>query len=52
MPVRQHFSAVAEWFLTGTADYRNGATSINTGQTDDEKIITFMLSLYEGRLAA
>lgn len=43
VPVRQHFSALAEWFTVGTADYRNGATSINTGNSADEKIIMFMI---------
>lgn len=43
VPVRQHFSALAEWFTVGTADYRNGATSINTANSADEKIIMFMI---------
>lgn len=43
VPVRQHFSALAEWFVVGTADYRNGATSMNTGNSADEKIIQFVI---------
>lgn len=43
VPVRQHFSALAEWFKTGTLDYLAGGTSLNTAATDDEKIIMFMM---------
>lgn len=43
VPVRQHFSALAEWFAVGSSDYRNGTTSLNTGDTTDEKVIMFML---------
>lgn len=43
VPVRQNFSATADWYKTGSVDYLNGATSINTGTTTDEKIITFMV---------
>lgn len=43
VPVRQNFTATGDWFTVGSADYRNGATSINTGATDDEKVIMFML---------
>lgn len=43
VPVRQNFYVEAAWYTTGSADYRNGATSINSGATDDEKIITFFI---------
>lgn len=43
VPVRQHFSALAEFFVVGSVDVRNGATSLNTGATDDEKTISFIL---------
>jgi hypothetical protein len=43
VPVRQNFNVNAEFFTVGSADYRNGATSINTGATDDEKVITFLI---------
>lgn len=43
VPVRQHFSALAEFFTVGSVDVRNGATSLNTGATDDEKTISFIL---------
>lgn len=43
VPVRQNFNVNAEWFTVGSADYRNGATSVNTGATDDEKVITFLI---------
>lgn len=43
VPVRQHFSALAEFFLVGSVDVRAGATSLNTGATDDEKTIQFVL---------
>jgi hypothetical protein len=43
VPVRQNFNVNAEWFTVGSSDYRNGATSINTGATDDEKVITFLI---------
>lgn len=43
IPVRQNLSVTAEFFTTGTADYRNGATSLNTGATDDEKIVMFLI---------
>lgn len=44
VPVRQNFNVVAEWFLTGTADARAGSSaSINTGSSDDEKVIMFLI---------
>jgi hypothetical protein len=43
VPVRQNFAVQADWYVTGGADYRAGNTSINTGATDDEKIISFFI---------
>ena len=43
VPVRQNFSVTAEFFTTGSHDIRNGATSLNSGDATDEKIISFML---------
>mgnify|MGYP001579454862 CR=1 FL=1 len=43
VPVRQAFKATAEFYVTGSSDVRNGATSLNSGTTDEEKIIMFMI---------
>ena len=43
VPVRQNFSVTAEFFTTGSHDIRNGATSLNSGDATDEKIISFMI---------
>lgn len=43
VPVRQNFSVTAEFFTTGSQDYRNGATSLNTGAASDEAIVMFMI---------
>jgi hypothetical protein len=43
VPVRQNFSVTADWFAVGSANYLTGATGINTGATDDEKVIMFMI---------
>lgn len=40
VPVRQNFSAVAEWFDIGSTV---GLNTINTGATDDQKVIAFVL---------
>ena len=39
-PVRQNFSVTAEWFPIGTTDAR---ATINSGATDDEKVIMFII---------
>lgn len=41
VPVRQNFNVNCEFFTVGTADYRNGATSLNT--CDSEKVVMFMI---------
>ena len=43
VPVRQNFSATADWYKTGSVDYVTATTAINTSATDDEKIIAFMV---------
>lgn len=43
VPVRQNFNVNAEFFTVGSSDYRNGATSLNTGDSTDEKVIMFMI---------
>ncbi len=40
VPVRQNFFAEAQFFAVGTTD---ALTLLNTGATDDEKVILFML---------
>lgn len=39
IPVRQNFNVVAEFFVVGTTDAR---ATLNTGATDDQKVIMFM----------
>ena len=43
VPVRQNFNVNAEFFTVGSTDYRNGGTSLNTGDATDEKVIMFMI---------
>ena len=40
VPTRQNFSVTAEWFPIGSTDAR---TTINSGATDDEKVIMFII---------
>ena len=41
VPVRQNFNVNAEFFTVGTADYRNGATSLNTATA--ERVVMFLI---------
>lgn len=40
VPVRQNFNVISEWFVVGST---NALTTINSGATDDEKVIMFVI---------
>ena len=40
VPVRQNFSVTAEWFVVGST---NALTTVNSGATDDEKVVMFVI---------
>lgn len=40
VPVRQNFNVAADWFVVGST---NALTTINSGATDDQKVIMFVI---------
>lgn len=40
VPVRQNFAVSAQWFTVGST---NGLTGLNSGATEDEKVIMFVI---------